>query len=282
MCSVHLGKLQAAGSADGARRRPRTTGRPVHACGCAVVPAMCDHEDKMRHGGHSIGPYPCPDGQQTSVEPARSGLMCCCSRWLALTRSSSLTHTIALPKDLTCGIERATWSVPTTPSIRPPDSRYRLSVVEERGEARAAQSSARWAMVLLGAPTQPTYQSIPSPLSPPNSGKSNVQIYPAGTMVRTRSRRPQLPNLSPAQRHGSTRSATLGRGPDRQPTRSERMLKPAAHLRSTSTRHFGPGRTQHPEPSTQAVGRATAGNNSSSSSDDSERGLFLHGHLPFV
>lgn len=106
-------------------------------------------------------------------------------------------------------------------------------------------------MVLLGAPTQPTYQSIPSPLSPPDSGKSNVQIYPAGTTVRTWSRRPQLPNHTPAQRHGSTRSATLGKGPDRQPTRSERMLKPAAHLRSTSTRHLGPGRTQHPEPSTQ-------------------------------
>lgn len=101
-------------------------------------------------------------------------------------------------------------------------------------------------MVLLGAPTQPTYQSIPSPLSPPDSGKSNVQIYPAGTTVRTWSRRPQLPNHTPAQRHGSTRSATLGKGPDRQPTRSERMLKPAAHLRSTSTRHLGPGRTQHP------------------------------------
>lgn len=118
MCSVHLGKLQEAGSADWARRRPRTTGRPVHACGCAVVPAMCDHDDKMRHGGHSIGPHPCPDGQQTSVEPARSGLMCCCSRWLALTHSSSYTHThtIALPKDLTCGIERATRSVPTSPA----------------------------------------------------------------------------------------------------------------------------------------------------------------------
>lgn len=74
------------------------------------------------------------------------------------------THTIALPKDLTCGLESTTRSVPTSPSIRPPDNRYRLSVVEERGEARAAQSSAsgRWFFWVHHPTNVPKYSPLHS------------------------------------------------------------------------------------------------------------------------
>lgn len=68
------------------------------------------------------------------------------------------------------------------PSIRPPDGRYRRSVVEERGEARATQSSVLAGDGLLGEP--PNVPKYPlSPLTVPNSGKSNVQFYPAGTYL---------------------------------------------------------------------------------------------------
>lgn len=127
----------------------------------------------------------------------------------------------------------------------------------------------------------PTYQGIPSPHSRfPILARAMSNFT---QQVRTWLRRPQLPNTP---QHGGAAPLglpTLGKGPDLQPTRSERMLKPAAHLRSTSTRHLGPGRTQHQNPAPSSGvgnGRKQQQQQQHQHGSSSGSGLFLQGRLP--
>lgn len=131
------------------------------------------------------------------------------------------------------------------PSIRPPDGRYRRSVVDERGEARATQSSVLAGDGLLGEPPNvPKYPSLPTHGS--QFWQEQCPILPSRYVPGSAGRNYLTHPSTAARLHLACQP--LGKGPDLQPTRSERMLKPAAHLRSTSTRHLGPGRTQHQNP----------------------------------
>lgn len=168
-CSVRLGKLQEAGSADGARRRPRTTGRPVRVqvqwhLRCATMTIKCN--TVTQHWDPSL-----PIWAVTHfVEPARSRLV--------LSHAHTIRKPIALPKDLTCGLQSTTRSVPTSSSARPPGGRYRRSVVEERGEVRAAQPSAMSGGGPLAVCTFAMYQTWLPILA---MAMATSQFYPKGT-----------------------------------------------------------------------------------------------------
>lgn len=138
-------------------------------------------------------------------------------RWLAHTHSLSHSHTLAHTHSPTKGpyMRSPEYNPVGThlPSTRPPDGRYRRSVVEERGEARAARSSAGAVVVFWGEPpNRDKHGTRVSPL--PTHGSQFWQEQSNFTQqVRTRAHRPQLPNLTPAQRRDSTRPANPGTGP---------------------------------------------------------------------
>lgn len=101
------------------------------------------------------------------------------SRWLAHTLTHSHSHTpIALPKDLTCGLQSTTRSVPTSPASGHQTAGTDGQWSKNEGKQGQPSLACWWVMVLWGEPPNvPRYP--PSPLTVPNSGKSNVQFYPA-------------------------------------------------------------------------------------------------------
>lgn len=187
LCSAPR-QLQEAGSADWARRRPRTTGRPVHYCGTSPplpCPALSSFlmADVMINVTQSrrIGPHTCPGGQDHSVVPARSGRD---GPWTAGGKGKGGGTPIALPKDLTCSLQKTTQSIPTPRSIGPPDGRYRPSVVEERGEARVVRLDVGEGVYHSGFPSNPgaLYQHRVPFLQ--EHVPVHVQFYPEGTYCR--------------------------------------------------------------------------------------------------
>lgn len=145
---------------------------------------MCDHDDKMQHRDTALGRILAQMGNKAQSSQLDRGQLS-----MAGTHSLSLTHThshtpIALPKDLTCGLQSTTRSVPTSPA--PGHQTAGTDGQWSRNEGKQGLPGlalVRWWSFGVNHPTvTSTGQGYPlSPLTVPNSGKSNVQFYPAGT-----------------------------------------------------------------------------------------------------
>lgn len=160
------GQLQEAGSADG--RGETATQDDGSACPlhctvpCRFLAAsmgmtgrwMYVHHVTQKHPEtQSWAPVLCPGGQYHAAEPARWGDIGRLDCWGDIAEGGRGTP-IALRKDLTCSLQSTTPSVPIATSTRPPDGRYRPSVVDERGEARVP-SLAWYLGVVLEHPGSP-------------------------------------------------------------------------------------------------------------------------------